>query len=152
MRAAGAGPLGDLDRRRDIHDLVVRFYRGGRVRRPARAGVRRGGRGRLVGPHPQARRLLVRVLLGEPGYDGAILGAHRRVHELSAFRVEHFDHWYPLWVESVDAGWAGPMAEKAKRHAARIATSSPGGPRHGLAAARGRPATVRRHRRRGATR
>ena len=64
-----------------------------------------------------------RVLLGEPGYDGAILGAHRRVHEIDAFRAEHFDRWYSLWVESVDAGWAGPMAERAKRHAARIATS-----------------------------
>jgi hemoglobin len=67
-----------------------------------------------------------RVLLGETGYDGAILAAHRHVHDLDAFRVEHFDRWYSLWVASIDAGWAGPRAEQAKRHAARIATSLAG--------------------------
>lgn len=123
MRAAGAGPPGDLDRRRDVHDLVVRFYR--EVVFDDLLAPVFGEVAEVVwSVHiPKLVDYWCRVLLGEPGYDGAILGAHRRVHELGAFRVEHFDRWYRLWVESVDAGWAGPMAEKAKRHAARIATS-----------------------------
>ena len=58
-----------------------------------------------------------------PGYDGSILGPHRHVHEIEAFRLEHFDRWYRLWVVSVDAGWSGPRADRAKTHAARIARS-----------------------------
>jgi hemoglobin len=64
-----------------------------------------------------------RVLLGEPGYDGAVLGAHRHVHELEPLCIEHFDRWYALWAQTVDATWAGPTAERAKRHAARIGAS-----------------------------
>lgn len=62
-----------------------------------------------------------RVLLGQPGYDGYILGAHQHVHQLEAFRGKLFDRWYLLFVESVDDGWQGPIADKAKAHAARIA-------------------------------
>ncbi|HKX67499.1 MAG TPA: hypothetical protein VJN29_09765, partial [Intrasporangium sp.] len=56
-----------------------------------------------------------------PGYDGFVLGAHQQVHDIEAFRPEHFDRWYGLWVEAVDRGWQGPNAERAKAHAARIA-------------------------------
>lgn len=61
------------------------------------------------------------VLLGQPGYDGHILGPHRAVHDRSPFDVALFDRWYLLWVDSIDARWAGPYAERAKSHAARIA-------------------------------
>ncbi|MEP6622856.1 MAG: group III truncated hemoglobin [Acidimicrobiia bacterium] len=62
-----------------------------------------------------------RVLLGEPGYDGYILHAHDEVHAIESFRPELFDRWVGLFVESVDAGWRGPVAERAKSHAARMA-------------------------------
>jgi hemoglobin len=62
-----------------------------------------------------------RVLLGQPGYDGYLLGAHQRVHELGAFTVDHFDRWYTLFVASVDRGWRGPVADKAKVHAEQMA-------------------------------
>jgi hemoglobin len=62
-----------------------------------------------------------RVLLREPGYDGFILGPHQRVHQLEALEPAHFDRWYSLFVETVDARWSGPVAETAKRHAARTA-------------------------------
>jgi hypothetical protein len=42
------------------------------------------------------------------------------VHELEPFQVEFFDRWYGLFVETVDGGWAGPIAETAKRQAARV--------------------------------
>jgi hemoglobin len=62
-----------------------------------------------------------RVLLRQPGYDGYILGPHQRVHALERFEAEHFDRWYRLWVETIDASWSGPRAEMAKEHAAKTA-------------------------------
>jgi hemoglobin len=118
-----ARPVRDLDRRTDIHDLVVRFYREvvfDDLLEPVFGEVAEVDWSVHI---PRLIDYWCRVLLGEPGYDGAIVAAHRHVHELDAFRLEHFDRWYSLWVESVDAGWAGPMAERAKGHAARIATS-----------------------------
>ena len=113
--------LPDLDSRREIHDLVVEFYRE-IVFDP------------LLGPvfdevaevdwaaHiPKLIDYWARVLLGEPGYDGYILRPHQHVHELQAFELEHFDRWYSLFVASIDRRWAGPMAELARAHAARMA-------------------------------
>ncbi len=111
----------DLDTRRQIHDLVVHFYR-------------EIGFDDRLGPvfeevaevdwstHiPKLIDYWCRVLLGEPGYDGYILHAHQEVHEVESFRPELFDRWYGLFVESIDAGWQGPIAERAKAHAARMA-------------------------------
>ncbi|MDQ3897264.1 MAG: hypothetical protein M3326_08510 [Actinomycetota bacterium] len=64
-----------------------------------------------------------RILLGHPGYDGRVLGPHRRVHEIDAFHPELFDRWYNLFVVEVDDGWRGPIADKAKAHAAHIAAT-----------------------------
>ena len=64
-----------------------------------------------------------RVLLGHQNYQGTILGAHRPVHELQPLTADLFDRWYGLWVATIDQGWAGPSAEKAKAHAAKIAGS-----------------------------
>lgn len=123
MTAAGIGPSPrtDLDSRGAIHDLVVRFYREIVF-------------DDLLGPvfeetaevdwttHiPHLIDYWARVLLREPGYDGFILRAHQHVHDLEPFGPEHFDRWLQLFVESVDAGWAGPVAEQAKAHAARTA-------------------------------
>ena len=63
------------------------------------------------------------ILLGQTGYSGFILAPHQQVHELEAFRPELFDRWYLLFVEAVDRGWQGPIAERAKTHAARMAAT-----------------------------
>ena len=119
----GRPALHDLDRRRDIHDLVVRFYREvvfDDLLEPVFGEVAEVDWSTHI---PKLIDYWCRVLLGEPGYDGAILAAHRHVHEIDAFRLEYFDRWYALWVTSIDDGWSGPIAEQAKRHAARIASS-----------------------------
>jgi len=111
----------DLGTRGDIHDLVIHFYREVAL-------------DDLLGPvfgevaevdwavHiPRLIDYWSQVLLGEPGYDGAILAAHRSVHGLEPFRLELFERWYDLFVTSVDGRWEGPQAERAKAHAARTA-------------------------------
>jgi hemoglobin len=99
----------DLGGRGDIHDLVVRFYREvvfDDLLAPMFGEV--------------AEVVWARVLLGDPSYRGALLATHRHVHELEAFRLEHFDRWYLLWTQTIDESWAGPLAEQAKSHAARV--------------------------------
>lgn len=111
----------DLDRRSRIHDLVVDFYREVNfddLLAPVFGEVAEVDWSVHI---PTLIDFWCRVLLGEPGYDGFVLGAHQQVHDIEAFRPEHFDRWYGLWVEAVDRGWQGPNAERAKAHAARIA-------------------------------
>jgi hemoglobin len=114
---------GDLARRADIHDLVVAFYREivfDDLLAPVFDEVADVDWAVHI---PKLIDYWCRVLLGEPGYRGAIMASHRHVHDLGAFRAEHFDRWYELWVRSIDATWQGPVAENAKRHAARIGAS-----------------------------
>jgi hemoglobin len=113
---------GDLDSRADIHDLVVGFYREivfDDVLAPVFTEVAEVDWSAHI---PRLIDYWCRVLLGHPGYDGAILTAHRHVHDLEPFRPEHFEVWYRLWVDSIDSHWSGPIADEAKAHAARIAS------------------------------
>jgi hemoglobin len=111
----------DLETRSEIHDLVIRFYR--EVALDELLGHVFGEVAEVdwAAHIPKLIDYWCRVLLGHAGYDGFILGAHREVHEVEAFEPELFDRWYRLFVEAVDEGWRGPIAEHAKSHAARIA-------------------------------
>lgn len=112
--------LRDLDTRSQIHDLVVAFYREV-VFDELLAPV--FGEAAEVDWAVHIPRLIdywCRVLLREPSYSGRIIEAHRHVHDIEAFRPEHFDRWYALWSACIDAGWRGPVAERAKVHAAHM--------------------------------
>ena len=113
----------DLDTRAEVHDLVVRFYR--EVVFDDLLGPVFGEVAETDWPvHiPKLIDYWCRVLFGEPGYDGRIVAAHRRVHDVERFHEDLFDRWYLLWVATVDAFWEGPCADRAKSHAARIATA-----------------------------
>jgi hemoglobin len=62
-----------------------------------------------------------RLLFGLGGYAGNPLRAHQLVHEKCPFTQRHFERWLDLFCETVDLGWIGPNAEKAKAFAARVA-------------------------------
>jgi hemoglobin len=116
-------PFRDLDTRSEIHDLVVRFYREivfDELLAPVFTDVAEVDWAVHI---PKLIDFWCRVILGEAGYDGFVLGAHRAVHDEAPFRAELFDRWYALWVETVDESWRGPRAELAKDHAARIAAT-----------------------------
>jgi hemoglobin len=116
-----SGQVGDLDTRSAIHDLVVAFYREvvfDDVLAPVFAEVAETD---WVTHIPRLVDYWCKILLGEQGYNGALLEAHREVHHRDPLRSEHFDRWYQLWVASIDARWRGPHAEQAKTHAAATA-------------------------------
>jgi hemoglobin len=113
----------DLDRRTEIHDMVIAFYR-------------EVAMDDLLGPifddvaevdwaaHvPHLIDYWCRVLLREPGYTGAIVGAHRALAGLVTLRPEHFDRWFAVFTSVVDDGWQGPTADRAVAHASTMARS-----------------------------
>ena len=111
----------DLETRADIHDLVVAFYREivfDDLLEPVFGEVAEVDWALHI---PKLIDYWCRVLLGQPGYAGAILNAHRHVHDIDPSLVEHFYRWYALWIDAVDQRWAGPTADLAKTHAAHIA-------------------------------
>lgn len=113
--------LPDLDTRSRIHDLVVDFYRVvamDDVLGPVFNEVAEVDWAEHI---PKLIDYWCRVLLREPGYDGYILRAHQRVAADEPFRAEMFDRWFQLFVEAVDREWCGPVADRAKKHAAQIA-------------------------------
>jgi hemoglobin len=113
----------DLTTRSQIHDLVVVFYRELIMDEVLDQVFEEVAEVDWSTHIPLLIDYWCRVLLGHQTYQGALLVAHRHVHEQQAFEAEHFDRWYGLWVMTIDQGWAGPLAEKAKSHAARIAGS-----------------------------
>jgi len=115
-----ATSIRDIGTRADIHDLVVIFYR-----EVVFDDILEHVFGEVAevdwATHiPKLIDYWCRILLGQPGYVGAILAAHRHVHRIEAIRIEHFDRWYALWVASIDSRWQGPTADTAKAHAAQI--------------------------------
>lgn len=111
----------DLDTRAQIHDLVVHFYREIVFDEFLDHVFEDVAQVDWNSHIPRLIDYWCRVLLGQPGYDGMILAPHQEVHELESFTTEHFDKWFALWVQSIDERWEGPLAEKAKSHAAHMA-------------------------------
>ena len=110
----------DLDNRTAIHDAVVTFYRGivfDDVLAPVFDEVAEVDWASHI---PRLIDYWCRVLLGDTGYQGALLHAHQRVHDIEPLRSEHFERWLHLWTSTLDDGWCGPNTEVAKEHAARI--------------------------------
>lgn len=62
-----------------------------------------------------------RVLFQAGTYSGRTMDVHRRVHRRIPLTAAHFDRWLVLWRATVDGLFAGPVAEQAKAHAARMA-------------------------------
>lgn len=115
-------PVGDLDARSKVHDLVVDFYRGVAMDDVLGPVFGEAAEVDWAAHIPKLIDYWCRVLLGEPGYDGYILGPHERVHAIEPFTPTMFERWMVLFVSAVDRGWRGPLADEAKVHAGRIAS------------------------------
>ena len=61
------------------------------------------------------------ILLGAQTYRGGAFRPHAALHARVRLRKGHFDRWLGLWRATVDELFAGPRAEQAKAHAARVA-------------------------------
>jgi hemoglobin len=62
------------------------------------------------------------VLFGKAVYKGNVLDIHKHIHQLSAFREEHFVRWVSLFKETLDEMFSGDRTELARQRADSIAT------------------------------
>jgi hemoglobin len=62
------------------------------------------------------------IIFGEAKYKGNVLEVHRQIHELSAFKEEHFTRWVKLFQQTVNELYTGDHAELLKQRAESIAT------------------------------
>jgi hemoglobin len=110
----------DLSTPTDVHDLVTVFYREivfDELLEPLFGEVAEVAWGQHI---PKLIDYWCRILFGTEGYRGAVTRAHRDLHALRAIEAVHCDRWYRLWTDCIDEGWAGPHADHAKAHAAKI--------------------------------
>jgi hemoglobin len=61
-----------------------------------------------------------KMLLGDRRYKRHTLQVHRDLHMKSPLRGEHHERWLRHFMETVDADFAGPKADQAKRLALRF--------------------------------
>jgi hemoglobin len=61
------------------------------------------------------------VLFRAGRYRGSALHAHRHVHHRTPLAGRHFIRWLTTWNNTIDEMYCGPVAERAKVQAARIA-------------------------------
>lgn len=120
-RTAPTLPLQDLDDRDAVAEMVVRFYR--YVAMDDLLGPMFNDVAKVDwGEHlPKLTAFWCRALFSMPGYEGNPFRAHQLVHARRAFTTAHFERWLDTFHETIDTGWAGPNAEKAKALANKVA-------------------------------
>jgi hemoglobin len=114
-------PTRDLDSVEEIAEMVRRFY----------ADVAMDD---LLGPvfedvaqvdwseHlPKLTAFWARALIGEPGYSGNPFRSHAETHAQSPFTPAHFRRWLTLFHETIELGWVGPRADRARELADNVA-------------------------------
>ena len=78
---------------------------------------------------PHIKDYWCKLLLGERGYSRHTMDIHRRLHHLRALGEEDFARWLALFTATVDEGYSGERAIRAKQLATTIAANM----RHSLA-------------------
>lgn len=62
------------------------------------------------------------VVFDKTGYKGNVMQVHQHIHQLAAFRDQHFVRWVELFKQTVTELYSGENAEKIKQRAESIAT------------------------------
>jgi hemoglobin len=121
MRDPRPAPTRDLDTPGEIAEMVRRFY----------ADVVQDD---LLGPMfnevarvdwsehlPKLAAFWCRALLGQRGYQGNPYRAHALVHTKREFTAAHFERWLTMFHETIELGWTGPNARRARHLADNVA-------------------------------
>jgi hemoglobin len=111
----------DLAERADVDVLLQRFYRRALVDEVLAAPFAELRATGLEAHLPKMCDFWETVLLGAGCYRGSALEVHRHIHGRTPLSGRHFLRWLTIWRETVDEMYRGPLAERAKVQAARIA-------------------------------
>jgi hemoglobin len=106
----------DLDTREEVAEFVTRFYR--EIAQDDRFHLYFETIAR-VDWHAHALDLTnfwAGLLLGEVDRDaGAVIEAHRWLHDAAPFDAALFERWLEILDTSLDSGWTGPITEHARK-------------------------------------
>jgi len=61
------------------------------------------------------------VILYAPDYEIDVIENHRHLHQQDPFTPDLFDRWLQIFHDTVDGGWVGPNATRAKKRATGMA-------------------------------
>ena len=111
----------DLANRDDVYELLSRFYGRALVDDLLAAPFEEVRAQGLETHLPVMCDFWETVLFRAGLYQGSALQVHRGVHQRHQLSHRHFVRWLTLWCDTVDAMYRGPVAERAKIQAARIA-------------------------------
>jgi hemoglobin len=111
----------DIKIEEDVKLLVDSFY--GLVRQDEVIGYIFNDIAEVDWPHhlPRMYAFWEYLLLSKDTYQGNPIEPHHRLAQKVQLKTEHFDRWVLLFTQSVDAHFAGPVAESAKQRASLIA-------------------------------
>ncbi len=113
----------DLDSRRNIEIFVDAFY--ARLLKDDRlAPIFLDVAAIDLDQHlPHIKDYWCKLLLGDQTYQRHTMNIHRRLHARRPLTAPDFERWLAHFHASVDAGFSGPNAERAKRIATSIASN-----------------------------
>lgn len=72
---------------------------------------------------PHIKDYWCKLLLGEKGYQRHTMNIHRRLHSKRALQAEDFQRWLDCFVATVDEGYTGERARRARQVATAIAAN-----------------------------
>jgi hemoglobin len=113
----------DLDNRDEVERFVEQFYRrllADEVLAPIFLDVAAVDLDKHL---PHIKDYWCKLLLGEKGYQRHTMNIHRQLHGKQALAPADFARWLAHFNAALDAGYAGPQAEKARRIATAIAAN-----------------------------
>jgi hemoglobin len=114
-------PLPDLDSREQLQRFVDSFY-AGLLSDPLLAPIFLDVAAVDLDTHkPHIVDYWSKLLLGDTAYQRHTMNIHRRLDARRSLREADFERWLAYFVSTVDEGWSGPKAERAKQIAATIA-------------------------------
>ena len=121
MTATGRKP--DLDSREHIENFVDRFYE--RLLADERlAPIFVDVAAIDLSVHlPHIKDYWCKLLLGEKSYQRHTMNIHRQLHGKQRLQAEDFQRWLDSFVATLDEGFVGERAERAKQVAAAIAAN-----------------------------
>lgn len=108
----------DLDDAREIEEFVARFYR--QIAQDARFHHYFGTLAHVdwdVHTRDLAAFWTGALLTERDREPNRVIEAHRWLHDDSPFDAALFAHWLEIFDTTLDEGWRGPIAERARRRA-----------------------------------
>jgi hemoglobin len=115
------GDVGDIENRGDCERLVRTFYSRA-LADPVIGWIFVDVAKLDVEAHvPRIASFWETILLGARSYSGGAFAPHAVLNAQVRLRRGHFERWLWLWRTTVDDLFAGPRADLAKDHAARVA-------------------------------